>query len=106
MLESLIKKLNSYKRSLSDNYKYFYKNSFNFSKKIVGKSKKRIELESLKISLKKHYYYLGKYVAKQYASKGYSDFSLDNQFKVLNKEIKKTLIQYKDLKNKEQIKNK
>ena len=106
MLESLIKKINSYKRNLSDNYRYFYKKSFNFSKNIVGKSKKRIEVESLKISLQKHYYYLGKYVAKQYVSKGYSDFSLDSQFKGLNKEIKKTLIQYRDLKNKEQIKNK
>ncbi|MAX10350.1 MAG: hypothetical protein CMG13_05800 [Candidatus Marinimicrobia bacterium] len=101
MLESLIKKINSYKVELSENYKYIYKNSFNFSKKIVGKSKKRIEFESLKISLKRHYYYLGRYVAKQYSSKGYTDFSLDDQFKSLNKEIKKILNQYKDLKDKE-----
>tara|TARA_Y100000996_G_C22354509_1_gene574256 strand:+ start:132 stop:437 length:306 start_codon:yes stop_codon:yes gene_type:complete len=101
MLESLIKKFNSYKANLSKNYKYIYKNSFNFSKIIVGNSKKRIEFESLKISLKRHYYYLGKYIAKQYLSKGYTDFSLDGQFKSLNKEIKEILNQYKDLKNKE-----
>ena len=75
-------------------------------KSIVGKSKKRIEIEALKISLKRYYYYLGKHVAKQYISKGYSDFSLDDKFKILNKEIKETLNQYKDLKNKEEIKNK
>ena len=57
MLESLIKKLNSYKRKISENYKYIYKKSFNLSKNIVGKSKNRIEVESLKIAIKKHYYY-------------------------------------------------
>ena len=101
MLENLIKKINSYKIKIAKNYRSVYKNSSYFSKKIVGKSKNRIEIESLKISLKKYYYYLGKYVAKQYISKGYSDFSLDSQFKVLNREIKKTLNQYKDLKDKE-----
>ncbi len=104
MIENLIKKLNSYKLKISKKYDYIYKNSFNISKNVVGESKKRIEIESLKISLKKYYYYLGKYVAKQYISKGYSDFSLDNQFESLNREIKKVLIQYKELKNEEQIK--
>ena len=101
MLENLIKKINSYKLKITKNYQSIYSNSSYFSKKIIGKSKDRIEIESLKISLKKYYYYLGKYVAKQYISKGYSDFSLDEHFKVSNKEIKKILNQYKDLKNKE-----
>ena len=101
MLEKLIRKFNSYKIRIAKKYQSVYNNSSYISKKIVGKSKHRIEIESLKISLKKYYYYLGKYVAKQYISKGYSDFSLDNRFKILNKEIKKTLSQYRDLKNKE-----
>ena len=104
MLENLIKKLNLYKLKISEKYNHIYKNSFDLSRNIVGKSKKRIEIETLKISLKKYYYYLGKYVAKQYISKGYSDFSLDNQFKGLNEEIKKLLNEYKGLKDKEQIK--
>ena len=106
MLDNLIKKLNSYKLRISKKYRYVYENSFVLSRSIVGKSKKRIEVEGLKISLKRYYYYLGKHVAKQYISKGYSDFSLDDKFKILNKEIKETLNQYKDLKNKEEIKNK
>ena len=106
MLESLIEKLNSYKYSLSKNYNYIYKKSYIFSKNILGKSKKRIEFESLNISLKRHYYHLGKYVAKQYLSKGYSDFSVDNQFKSLNKDIKKILNQYNELRIKKRIKNK
>ena len=106
MIESLIEKLNYYKRSISKNYKYIYKKAFSFSQNIVGKSKKRIEFESLNISLKRHYYYLGKYVARQYSSKGYSDFSLDSHFKDLNKDIKKILSQYNELRSKERIKNK
>ena len=106
MLENLIKKLNSYKLRISKKYQYIYENSSDLSSSIIGKSKKRIEVESLKISLKRHYYYLGKHVARQYISKGYSDFSLDDKFKILNKEIKEVLSQYKDLKNKEEIKNK
>ena len=106
MLENLIKKLNSYKFRISKKYHYFYENSSDLSRSIIGKSKKRIEIESLKISLKRYYYYLGKHVARQYISKGYSDFSLDDKFKILNKEIKGILNQYKDLKNKEEIKNK
>ena len=54
MLENLIKKLNSYKLKISKKYDYIYKNSFNISKNVVGESKKRIEIESLKISLKKY----------------------------------------------------
>tara|TARA_B100001029_G_C14986519_1_gene409302 strand:+ start:247 stop:567 length:321 start_codon:yes stop_codon:yes gene_type:complete len=106
MLENLIKKLNSYKLRISKKYQYVYENSSDLSRLIVGKSKRRVEIEGLKISLKKHYYYLGKHVAKQYISKGYSDFSLDDKFKILNREIKEILNQYKDLKNKEKIKNK
>ena len=98
MLENLIKKINSYKIKIAKNYQSVYKNSSYFSKKIVGKSKNRIEIESLKISLKKYYYYLGRYVARQYISKGYSDFSLDKDFNVLNKKIKKILIKYKKIK--------
>tara|TARA_Y100001960_G_C14387509_1_gene686940 strand:+ start:183 stop:500 length:318 start_codon:yes stop_codon:yes gene_type:complete len=104
MLEKLIKKLNSYRFKIVQKYNYLYKNYSYLSKNIIRKSKKRIEVESLKISLKKHYYYLGEYVAKQYISKGYSDFSLDNHFKALNKDIKKILNEYKDLKTKKQIK--
>ena len=104
MLENLINKLNFYKLKVSEKYNSIYNNSFYMSRNFLGKSRKRIEIESLKISLKRHYYYLGKYVAAQHISKGYSDFSLDNQFKSLNKEIKKILNQYKDLKSKEQIK--
>ena len=104
MLEDLINKLNLYKLKVSKKYNSIYNNSSYISKNILGKSKKRIEIESLRISLKKKYYYLGKYVANQHISKGYSDFSLDAQFKSLNKEIKKILIQYKDLKSKKKIK--
>ena len=42
--------------------------------------------------------YLGKYVARQYISKGYSDFSLDKDFNILNKKIKKILTEYKNIK--------
>ena len=52
MVESLIEKLNSYKRSISKNYEYIYKKTFSFSQNIVGKSRKRIEFESLNILLK------------------------------------------------------
>ena len=75
MLEALIKKINLFKSKISNRYQSLYMSSFDASKGIVGKGKERLELEKLKISLKKYYYYLGKYVAKQYISKGYSDFS-------------------------------
>ena len=97
MIDEIIKKINLYKDKISRNYQNAYKDSSNISKNIYGQGKKRIEIEKLKISLKKQYYNLGLYIAKQYIVKGYSDFSLDEKFKNLNTEIKKTLINIKQL---------
>ena len=104
MLEKLIKQFNYYRLKAYHQYGYFYKRSFKFSRSLFGNSKKHIEIQKLNISLKKYYYYLGKYVAKQYISKGYSDFSLDGRFKSVNKDIKEALNAYENLKKKEQIK--
>ncbi len=99
MIEQFIKKINSYKSQISKKSNSLYLNSFEATKDIVEQSKDRIEIEKIKISLKKYYYYLGKYVAKQYISKGYSDFSLDEQFKILNDKIKNILNDYNKIKN-------
>ena len=98
MLEALIKKISLFKSKISNRYQSLYIDSFDMSKGMIGKGKERLEIEKLKISLKKYYYYLGKYVAKQYIAKGYSDFSLDKDFDILNKKIKKILIKYKNIK--------
>ena len=97
MIDEIIKKINLYKDKISKNYQNVYKDSSNLSRDIYGKGRKQIEIKRLKISLKKQYYSLGLYTAKQYITKGYSDFSLDEKFKNLNIEIKKTLANIKQL---------
>ena len=62
---------------------------------MFSNSKKRIELERIKIELKKKYFDLGLYIAKQYIKKGYSDFTLDENFINLNESIKQKIAEYR-----------
>ena len=68
---------------------------------MFNSSKKRIESERIKIELKKIYFDLGLYVAKQYIKRGYSDFTLDENFINLNESIKQKIAEYK--KNKDSV---
>ena len=62
--------------------------------------KQFLEIEKLKIELKKYYSQLGLYVARQYILKGRSDFSLDEKFVILNKNIKENSLRLKKIANK------
>ena len=100
MIDSIINKINAYKIKISNSYRNFQKSSSNATKNMYGKGKERIEIESLKIQLKKYYSQLGLYVARQYILKGHSDFSLDENFITLNNKIKKLSLRLKQLRNK------
>ena len=89
MIENIINKINRFKIKLSNSYKSVLKKSSYATQDIYGKSKQRIEIETLKIELRKYYSELGLYVAKQYLIRGYSDFSIDEKFIFINNKIKK-----------------
>tara|TARA_Y100001960_G_C13957712_1_gene486705 strand:- start:189 stop:488 length:300 start_codon:yes stop_codon:yes gene_type:complete len=99
MIERLILKFSRYKQRYSKQFE----NIFNLSSKatydMFDNSKKRIELEKIKIELKKKYFDLGLYVAKQYLRNGHSDFTVDEKFIKLNNAIKEKIQNYKKNKN-------
>ena len=99
MIEKLVLKLNSYKREYLKKIDKFFNISSKVTHNMFDNSKKRIELEKIKIELKKKYFDLGLYVAKQYIKKGYSDFSLDDKFIKLNDDIKYKVEEYKKIKD-------
>ena len=98
MFETLLKKFDSYKETFFKKYNKAYKDSFDVTKEVFQKGKNRLEMEKIKLELKKSYYILGKYIAKQRVSKGYSDFSLDQKFDELIEEVKKNIQYYKSIK--------
>ena len=100
MIDSIINKINSYKTKISKSYSSLRKNSSSATRDIYGKGKKRIEIEKLKIQLKKYYSQLGLYVARQYLLKGHSDFSFDEKFISINQKIKNDSSRLKELINK------
>ena len=100
MIDSIINKINVYKIKISDSYRKLQKSSSDATKDMYGRGRERIEIESLKIQLKKYYSQLGLYVARQYILKGHSDFSLDENFITLNNKIKKLSLRLKQLRNK------
>ena len=97
MFEALLKKFDHYKEMVSKKYDKVYKDSFDATKEVFHKSKNRLEAEKVKLELKKNYYLLGRYIAKQNLSKGYSDFSLDQKFEELTEKIKKNIQYYKNI---------
>ena len=97
MFEDLLKKFDHYKETFSKKYNKAYKTSFDATKEVFHKSKNRLEVEKTKLELKKSYYLLGKYIAKQRLSKGYSDFSLDQKFEELTEKIKKNIQYYQNI---------
>ena len=97
MFEALLKKFDYYKETFLKKYDKVYKNSFDATKEVFHKSKNRLEIEKTKLELKKSYYLLGKYIAKQHLSKGYSDFSLDQKFEELTGKIKKNIQYYRSI---------
>ena len=98
MLETLLKKIDHYKDRFFKRYDTIYKSSFDATKDVLRKSKGRFEIEKVKLELKKSYYHLGKYIAKQHLLKGYSDFSLDPKFEELTEKIKKNIEYYRNIK--------
>ena len=100
MIDNIINKISSYKLKISKSYRNLRNNSSSATKNIYGKGKQRIEIERLKIKLKKYYSQLGLYVARQYILKGHSDFSLDERFIILNKSIKENSLRLKKIANK------
>ena len=62
-------------------------------------SKKQIELERIKLELKKKYFDLGVYIARKNIKNGHSDFTLDEDFSNMNKDIKQKIESYKKIKS-------
>ena len=100
MIDNLIRKINLYKNTISKKYSKFCKESFDVSKSVYDIGQERVEIEKIKLKLKKYYSELGFYVAKQYISKGYSDFSLDDRFISLNNKIKSHVLKLRKLQDK------
>ena len=100
MIDSIINKINKYKIKISNSCRGVLKKSSYATQDIYGIGKDRIEIERLKIELRKYYSQLGLYVAKQYLIKGYSDFSVDEKFIFINNKIKKQSLRLKELTNK------
>ena len=99
MIERIVLKINSYKQKYLKQFESFFNISSKTTHGIFQGSRKRIELEKIKIKLKKRYFELGMYVAKQYIKKGYSDFTLDDKFISLNESVKKKIVEYKQIKD-------
>ena len=97
MLETFFKKIDHYKETFFKKYDKTYKTSFDATKEVLYRSKNRLEIEKTKLELKKGYYLLGKYIARQRLSKGYSDFSLDQKFEELTEKIKKNIQYYRNI---------
>ena len=70
-----------------NNFSSIIKSIKGVSRNIGRVSKKKLELEKAKIDLKKHYYKLGLYISDKFISKDIHDFSYDDKFKELTKEI-------------------
>ncbi len=59
------------------------------SKSLSDKSFNEIEINKCKIELAKKYYLIGKYISEKYYSDKILDFSYDEEYKKMNKEIAK-----------------
>ena len=86
LIDKYIKNLLNIKKSFNSFLKKTSSDLKNNTKRITIKGKKKFEIEKSKIELKKKYYELGVYVSK-HNEKGTFDFSYDNQFKDLIKNI-------------------
>ena len=99
MIEKIVIKLNSYKKRYKKKFDTLSNVSSEITHDLFDNSKKRIESEKIKIQLKKKYFDLGLYVAKQYIKYGYSDFTIDKKFIDLNDSIKNKILEYKQTKD-------
>lgn len=59
------------------------------SRAVSNLSANKLEIEKTKVDLLKLYYKLGKYVSKKNYNENISDFSYDDEFMIINKNIKK-----------------
>lgn len=94
MIEKIVIKLSNYKKRYKKKFDSLSSVSSEISHDILDNSKKRIESEKIKIQLKKKYFDLGLYVAKQNIKHGFSDFTFDKNFKSLNESIKNKILEY------------
>ena len=99
MIEKIVIQLNRYKQKYLQQIENLTDTCSDITSNIFYSSKKRIKLEKIKIQLKKKYFDLGLYVAKQYVKHGYSDFTLDKHFIDLNESIKKKILEYQESKD-------
>tara|TARA_A100001011_G_C14319643_1_gene849837 strand:- start:1012 stop:1317 length:306 start_codon:yes stop_codon:yes gene_type:complete len=100
LLDKFLEKIADYKKRMYDSYSSFYSSYHNKTKDILDKTRKRVEIEKIRLEIKRNYYKLGKYVAKQNILSGYSDFSMDDKFNELTANIKKTSEVYNEMKKK------
>ena len=70
------------------------------SRKVSNLSSKKIEIEKTKLDLLKLYYKLGKYVSKKNYKEKISDFSYDDEYQSINKNINKLKLYIKNLESK------
>tara|TARA_Y100000768_G_scaffold52357_1_gene34426 strand:+ start:818 stop:1129 length:312 start_codon:yes stop_codon:yes gene_type:complete len=99
VIEKIVIKLNSYKKRYKKKFDSISNVSSEITHDLFDNSKKRIESEKIKIQLKKRYFDLGLYVAKQYIKHGYSDFTIDKKFIALNDSIKNKILEYQQTKD-------
>ncbi len=99
MIEKIVTKLNNYKKRYKKKFDSLSSLSSEITHDLFDNSKKRIESEKIKIQLKKKYFDLGLYVAKQYLKHGYSDFTIDKNFMALNESIKNKILEYQQTKD-------
>ena len=98
LIDKYIKNLLKRKTSLNSFLKKASNNLKNNTSNIAHKGKKKFELEKSKIELKKKYYELGVYIS-EHNMKGTFDFSYDNKFKDLIKDISNINSYIKNLNN-------
>lgn len=70
------------------------------SRKVSNLSSKKIEIEKTKLDLLKLYYKLGKYVSRKNYNEKISDFSYDDEYQSINKNINKLKLYIKNLESK------
>ena len=70
------------------------------SRKVSNLSSKKIEIEKTKLDLLKLYYKLGKYVSKKNYNESISDFSYDDDYQSINKNINKLKLYIEKLESK------
>tara|TARA_Y100000768_G_scaffold52358_1_gene34432 strand:- start:2372 stop:2683 length:312 start_codon:yes stop_codon:yes gene_type:complete len=99
VIEKIVTKLNNYKKRYKKKFDSLSSLSSEITHDLFDNSKKRIESEKIKIQLKKKYFDLGLYVAKQYLKHGYSDFTIDKNFMALNESIKNKILEYQQTKD-------